>query len=183
MVVQKWRNSKRGVVAMEKVGLDQKFPHNILVACKITQCYKTTPKIHIIFSDFLFSKCRQTFKILQKNYYCSLRWNYLPHESLLNWFSNTVYKCQGRHHLGQCIQVVCVQCTYTSPSYTFTPSVSNWTSKGSNMRFALKQAPLISLTFLPLVIAYNGHGIFGALFWMTLWLVASVASVIFRVKT
>ena len=51
------------------------------------------------------------------------------------------------------------------------------------MRFALKQAPLISLTFLPLVIAYNGHGIFGALFWMTLWLVASVASVIFRVKT
>ena len=40
-----------------------------------------------------------------------------------------------------------------------------------NMRLTLLKVPYLLLTFLPLVIAYNGHGIFGAIFWTILWLV------------
>ena len=40
-----------------------------------------------------------------------------------------------------------------------------------NMRLTLLKVPYLLLTFLPLVIAYNGHGIFGAILWTVLWLV------------
>jgi len=39
------------------------------------------------------------------------------------------------------------------------------------MRLTLLKVPYLLLTFLPLVIAYNGHGIIGAIFWTILWLV------------
>ena len=37
------------------------------------------------------------------------------------------------------------------------------------MRFKVEHVPALTLAILPLIIAYNGHGLFATLFWMVLW--------------
>ena len=37
------------------------------------------------------------------------------------------------------------------------------------MRITLLKLPYLTLAFLPFVIGYNGHGLFGAILWMILW--------------
>ena len=49
------------------------------------------------------------------------------------------------------------------------------------MRLTILHAPNLLLTFLPLVIAYNGHGIFGTIMWMILWAVFRQAVVMYHI--
>ena len=37
------------------------------------------------------------------------------------------------------------------------------------MRFTILKLPNLMLAFMPFIIAYNGHGIIGTIFWMILW--------------
>jgi hypothetical protein len=49
------------------------------------------------------------------------------------------------------------------------------------MRLTLLIVPYLILTFLPLVIVYIGHGIFGAIVWTILWLAFRQATVTYTI--
>ena len=48
------------------------------------------------------------------------------------------------------------------------------------MRLKLRHVPNLMLAFLPLIIAYNGHGIIVTILWMVLWVLIHLLAVYYK---
>ena len=58
--------------------------------------------------------------------------------------------------------------------------VKNYTFSLKNMRLKLRHVPNLMLAFLPLIIAYNGHGIIVTILWMVLWVLIHLLAVYYK---
>ena len=103
-----------------------------------------------------------------------------------NFYGPNVARCAlCTHSVGRCVARSHFLLPYLLVATQFwSPAVLLFsTTTTDNMRVQILHIPYLSLVLLPFIIAHNGHGFFGTLFWMILWAAVRQAIVIYNIKT